>query len=240
MTTPSPADDGRFPGRLHQRIDRRAWRQPTVEEYSQVVTVYTPEQMPVLSALPRGFPTFDHWFCDVSRIALTQLEPRERAPAMAARAGDVERQTRREPAQTGMASHRSRNAGGHGRRRSARPPPRPRSHDEHRDGPVAGASDRHHCRLRQRRAQLHPWAHDRGGRDARGAQPARGDNRRRQHAFVQAAARRRGRGRDDPVLAELTAVRVELAQLRISIITGTARPPHPAPEPGPPGTGGNA
>ena len=40
-------------------------RQPTVEEYSQIMTGYTPEQMPVLSALARGFATFDHWFCDV-------------------------------------------------------------------------------------------------------------------------------------------------------------------------------
>ena len=40
-------------------------RQPTVEEYSQIMTGYTPAQMPVLSAIARGFATFDHWFCDV-------------------------------------------------------------------------------------------------------------------------------------------------------------------------------
>ena len=40
-------------------------RQPTVEEYSQIMTGYTPEQMPVLSTIARGFATFDHWFCDV-------------------------------------------------------------------------------------------------------------------------------------------------------------------------------
>ena len=40
-------------------------RQPTVDEYSQIMTGYTPEQMPVLSAIARGFATFDHWFCDV-------------------------------------------------------------------------------------------------------------------------------------------------------------------------------
>ena len=40
-------------------------RQPTVEEYSQIMTGYTPEQMPVLSGIARGFATFDHWFCDV-------------------------------------------------------------------------------------------------------------------------------------------------------------------------------
>jgi phospholipase C len=40
-------------------------RQPTVEEYSQIMTGYTPGQMPVLSGIARGFATFDHWFCDV-------------------------------------------------------------------------------------------------------------------------------------------------------------------------------
>jgi len=40
-------------------------RQPTYEEYSQIMTGYTPEQMPVISALARGFATFDHWFCEV-------------------------------------------------------------------------------------------------------------------------------------------------------------------------------
>ena len=40
-------------------------RQPTYDEYAQIMTGYTPEQMPVLSGLARGFATFDHWFCDV-------------------------------------------------------------------------------------------------------------------------------------------------------------------------------
>ena len=40
-------------------------RQPTVDEYSQIMTGYTPEQMPVLSVIAQGFATFDHWFCDV-------------------------------------------------------------------------------------------------------------------------------------------------------------------------------
>ena len=29
------------------------------------MTGYTPEQMPVVSALARGFAVFDHWFCEV-------------------------------------------------------------------------------------------------------------------------------------------------------------------------------
>jgi phospholipase C len=37
----------------------------TYVEYAQFMTGYTPGQMPVLSAIARGFATFDHWFCDV-------------------------------------------------------------------------------------------------------------------------------------------------------------------------------
>jgi phospholipase C len=40
-------------------------RMPRYEEYAQIMTGYTAEQMPVVSALARGFTTFDHWFCDV-------------------------------------------------------------------------------------------------------------------------------------------------------------------------------
>jgi phospholipase C len=46
-------------------------RQPTYEEYSQIMTGYTPAQMPVLSALGRGFATFDHWFCEVPSQTFT-------------------------------------------------------------------------------------------------------------------------------------------------------------------------
>ena len=40
-------------------------RQPTYDEYAQIMTGYAPEQMPVISGLARGFATFDHWFCEV-------------------------------------------------------------------------------------------------------------------------------------------------------------------------------
>jgi len=40
-------------------------RQPSYDEYAQIMTGYTPGQMPVISALARGFATFDHWFCEV-------------------------------------------------------------------------------------------------------------------------------------------------------------------------------
>ncbi|MGD0393738.1 MAG: alkaline phosphatase family protein [Acidimicrobiales bacterium] len=40
-------------------------RQPTYEEYSQIMTGFTPEQIPVLNGLARAFGVFDHWFCEV-------------------------------------------------------------------------------------------------------------------------------------------------------------------------------
>ncbi len=40
-------------------------RQPTYEEYAHIMTGYTPEQVPVLSAVARDFGLFDHWFCEV-------------------------------------------------------------------------------------------------------------------------------------------------------------------------------
>ncbi len=40
-------------------------RQPRYEEYAQIMTGYTPEQVPVISAIARGFATFDHWHCEV-------------------------------------------------------------------------------------------------------------------------------------------------------------------------------
>ena len=40
-------------------------RQPTYEEYAQIMTGYTPEQVPVLNGIARGFGVFDHWFSEV-------------------------------------------------------------------------------------------------------------------------------------------------------------------------------
>ncbi|MET7991479.1 alkaline phosphatase family protein [Amycolatopsis sp. NPDC005232] len=40
-------------------------REPSYDEYAQIMTGYTPQQMPVVSALARGFATFDHWFAEV-------------------------------------------------------------------------------------------------------------------------------------------------------------------------------
>jgi phospholipase C len=38
---------------------------PTIENAAQIMAGYTPEQLPVFSALARGFACFDHWFCEV-------------------------------------------------------------------------------------------------------------------------------------------------------------------------------
>jgi len=40
-------------------------RQPTYDEYAQIMTGYTPGQLPVLSGIARDFGVFDHWFCEV-------------------------------------------------------------------------------------------------------------------------------------------------------------------------------
>ena len=46
-------------------------RQPTYDEYAQIMMGYTPEQLPVTSTLARGFATFDHWFCEVPSQTFT-------------------------------------------------------------------------------------------------------------------------------------------------------------------------
>jgi phospholipase C len=46
-------------------------RQPTYEEYSQIMTGYTPEQVPVMSTIARGFGVFDHWFSEVPSQTMT-------------------------------------------------------------------------------------------------------------------------------------------------------------------------
>lgn len=40
-------------------------RQPTYDEYAQIMAVYTPQQVPVLNGLAREFGTFDHWYSEV-------------------------------------------------------------------------------------------------------------------------------------------------------------------------------
>ncbi|MGD0250616.1 MAG: alkaline phosphatase family protein [Thermoplasmata archaeon] len=45
------------------RVEMERW--PNYDEYAQIMACYTPEQLPVLSALAKGFACFDHWFCEV-------------------------------------------------------------------------------------------------------------------------------------------------------------------------------
>jgi phospholipase C len=46
-------------------------RQPTYDEYQQIMTGYTPAQVPVISGIARGFGVFDHWFCEVPSQTMT-------------------------------------------------------------------------------------------------------------------------------------------------------------------------
>ncbi|HEY7013830.1 MAG TPA: alkaline phosphatase family protein [Streptosporangiaceae bacterium] len=61
---PRPTMDG-FVADYISAFAAEIGRQPSYDEYSQIMTGYTPEQMPVVSALARGFAVFDHWFCEV-------------------------------------------------------------------------------------------------------------------------------------------------------------------------------
>ena len=73
----APADPGRTPtmdGFVADYISvftAEMGRQPGYDEYAQIMTGYTPEQMPVLATLARGFATFDHWFCEVPSQTFT-------------------------------------------------------------------------------------------------------------------------------------------------------------------------
>ena len=79
MTSPFnlPADPNRAPsmdGFVTDFISSFAAEmgvQPTYEQYSQIMQGYTPEQMPVLSTIARGFATFDHWFAEVPSQTFT-------------------------------------------------------------------------------------------------------------------------------------------------------------------------
>ncbi|MGH9017189.1 MAG: alkaline phosphatase family protein [Acidimicrobiales bacterium] len=46
-------------------------RQPTYDEYAQIMTGFTPAQVPVISGLARGFGVFDHWFSEVPSQTMT-------------------------------------------------------------------------------------------------------------------------------------------------------------------------
>jgi len=46
-------------------------RLPEYDEYAQIMSVYTAEQVPVISTIAKGFATFDHWFCEVPSQTFT-------------------------------------------------------------------------------------------------------------------------------------------------------------------------
>jgi phospholipase C len=67
-TSPGPGQLPTMEGFVADYIDAFAaelGRQPAYDEYAQIMTGYTPAQLPVISALARGFATFDNWFCEV-------------------------------------------------------------------------------------------------------------------------------------------------------------------------------
>jgi len=40
-------------------------RQPTLKEYSEIMSGFTPEQIPMITGLAKGFSCFDHWYSEV-------------------------------------------------------------------------------------------------------------------------------------------------------------------------------
>jgi phospholipase C len=59
-----PAMDG-FVADYIAAVLAETGHQPGYDQFAQIMTGYTPEQVPVVSALARGFAAFDHWFCEV-------------------------------------------------------------------------------------------------------------------------------------------------------------------------------
>jgi phospholipase C len=71
---PSPGQQPTMDGFISDYVSAftaEVGRQPTYEEYAQIMTGYTPTQLPVTSSLARGFATFDHWFCEVPSQTFT-------------------------------------------------------------------------------------------------------------------------------------------------------------------------
>jgi phospholipase C len=66
----APAMDG-FVADYISAFTAEMGRQPRYEEYAQIMTGYTPEQVPVISAVARGFATFDHWHCEMPSQTFT-------------------------------------------------------------------------------------------------------------------------------------------------------------------------
>ena len=65
-----PAMDG-FVADYISAFTAQIGRQPRYDEYAEIMSGYTPGQLPVVSGLARGFATFDHWFCEVPSQTFT-------------------------------------------------------------------------------------------------------------------------------------------------------------------------
>jgi phospholipase C len=63
--TPSPPPMNGFVLDYANAFEVEMGRPATVPELAQILAGYTPEQVPVLTGLARGFACFDHWFCEV-------------------------------------------------------------------------------------------------------------------------------------------------------------------------------
>jgi phospholipase C len=61
---PTPSMDG-FVADYINAFRAEMGRPPTYDECAEIMGYYTPQRLPVLSALAQGFACFDHWFCEV-------------------------------------------------------------------------------------------------------------------------------------------------------------------------------
>jgi phospholipase C len=59
-----PAMDG-FVADYIATVAAETGKEPGYDQYAQIMSGYTPAQLPVVSGLARGFAAFDHWFCEV-------------------------------------------------------------------------------------------------------------------------------------------------------------------------------
>lgn len=65
---PAPGRPATMDGFVRDYIasfQRALGRPPRADEYAQILACHTPDQVPVLAGLARGFACFDHWFCEV-------------------------------------------------------------------------------------------------------------------------------------------------------------------------------
>jgi phospholipase C len=66
--TPPEGANPTMQGFVEDYISFFTWemgRQPTYDEYKQIMQCYAPEQVPVLNGIARQFGVFDHWFSEV-------------------------------------------------------------------------------------------------------------------------------------------------------------------------------